>query len=149
MLNKKIHNYKVTREIGSGGMATVYEAVHINLDTKVAIKVLDPVLAANESIRQRFMQEAKIMASLDHEGITKVIDFDESDNHLAIIMEYLDGQTLDEYVKLKGALSEDQAKEIFIPVLNAFEYAHSNNIVHRDVKPSNIFITKKVKKLSQ
>jgi serine/threonine protein kinase len=141
MLNQKIHNYRITRKIGSGGMAIVYEAIHTKLDTKVAIKVLDPVLAANENIRQRFMQEAKIMASLNHEGITKVLDFDEEDNHLAIIMEYLDGKTLDELVKQKGTLSEARAKEIFIPVLEAFAYAHKKGIVHRDVKPSNIFIT--------
>jgi len=70
MIGKQILNYKLTREIGSGGMATVYEAIHTKLDTKVAIKVLDPVLAANENIRQRFMQEAKITASLDHDRIT-------------------------------------------------------------------------------
>ena len=145
MIEKQILNYKITREIGSGGMATVYEAIHTKLDTKVAIKVLDPVLAANESIRQRFMQEAKIMASLNNEGITKVLDFDDEADYLAIIMEYLEGKTLDEFVKEKGALSEQEAKEIFIPVLNAFEYAHSKGIVHRDVKPSNIFITKEGK----
>ena len=140
MQNQTIINYTITREIGSGGMATVYEAVHNKLDTKVAIKILDPLLAANENIRQRFMQEAKIMASLNHEGITKVLDFDEEESRLAIIMEYLEGQTLDEYVKQKGALSEARAKEIFIPILEAFAYAHSKGIVHRDVKPSNIFI---------
>jgi len=141
MLNKKILNYRITHEIGSGGMATVYEAIHTKLDTKVAIKVLDPLLASNESIRQRFMQEAKIMASLNHDGITKVVDFDDEGSHLAIIMEFLEGQTLDEYVKQKGALNEEQAKVIFIPILEAFAYAHKKGIVHRDVKPSNIFIT--------
>jgi serine/threonine protein kinase len=141
MINKQILNYKITREIGSGGMATVYEAVHVKLDTKVAIKVLNPVLAANDGIRKRFEQEAKIMASLNHEGITKVIDFDEKENNLAIVMEYLNGQTLDEYIIQKGALGEKEAKEIFIPILKAFSYAHGKSIVHRDVKPSNIFIT--------
>jgi serine/threonine protein kinase len=141
MLKKQIHNYKITRKIGSGGMATVYEAVHVKLDSKVAIKVLNPVLAANDGIRKRFEQEAKIMASLNHEGITKVIDFDEDKNSLAIVMEYLNGQTLDEYINQKGALNEDEAKSLFKTILEAFSYAHSKGIVHRDVKPSNIFIT--------
>jgi len=91
MIDKQILNYKMTCKLGSGGMATVYEAIHKTLDTKVAIKVLKPILAAEEGIRQRFTQEAKIMASLNHEGITKVIDFDNKDKHLAIVMEYLDG----------------------------------------------------------
>ena len=145
MINQRIHNYRITRKIGSGGMASVYEAIHTKLDTKVAIKVLNPVLATNDGIRKRFEQEAKIMASLNHDGITKVIDFDEEENRLAIVMEYLPGQTLDEYIKQKGALSEKQAKDIFIPVLDAFAYAHKKGIVHRDVKPSNIFITTKGK----
>lgn len=80
MQNKQILNYKITTEIGKGGMATVYKAKHINLDTEVAIKVLDPILATNDKIRQRFKQEAKIMASLNHSGITKVIDFEETNN---------------------------------------------------------------------
>ena len=141
MKGQQILNFKIIREIGTGGMATVYEAIHTKLDTKVAIKVLNPVLAANKGIRQRFMQEAKIMASLNHDSITKVIDFDEEENRLAIVMEYLDGQTLDEHIKQKGALNEKEAKKIFIPVLKAFSYAHNKGIVHRDVKPSNIFIT--------
>ena len=145
MLNQQIQNYKITREIGSGGMAIVYEAVHINLDTKVAVKLLNPVLASNDNIRMRFKQEAKIMATLNHEGITKVIDFDETESRLAIVMEYLDGQTLDELIKKKGALPEKEALELFIPILEAFEYAHNKGIVHRDVKPSNIFITKEGK----
>jgi len=141
MTGKQILNYRIIRQIGSGGMATVYEAIHTKLDTKVAIKVLDPLLAANKSIRQRFIQEAKIMASLTHDGITKVIDFDDEGEHLAIVMEYLNGKTLDEYVKQKGQLNEEQAKSLFIPALDAFAYAHKKGIVHRDVKPSNIFIT--------
>jgi TPR repeat protein len=141
MLQKQILNYKIIREIGSGGMATVYEAVHVKLDTKVAIKVLNPVLSANDGIRKRFEQEAKIMALLNHEGITKVIDFDEEENRLAIVMEYLNGQTLDEYINQKGALCEEEATKLFITILEAFSYAHKKSIVHRDVKPSNIFIT--------
>jgi len=141
MIGQQIQNYKITHELGSGGMATVYEAVHVRLKTKVAVKVLNPVLASNEGIRKRFEQEAQIMASLNHEGITKVIDFDDKDNHLAIVMEFMDGQTLDEYINKKGALEEEEAMTIFLPILNAFAYAHSKGIVHRDVKPSNIFIT--------
>ena len=141
MIDKQILNYKITRKIGSGGMATVYEAMHVTLDTKVAIKILDPILAANDGLRQRFTQEAKIMASLNHEGITKVIDFDNKDSNLAIVMEYHEGNTLDEYIKQNGALDEKKAKQIFTKILYAFQYAHDKNIVHRDVKPSNIFIT--------
>ncbi len=98
MENKKILNYLIVSKIGKGGMATVYKARHINLDTVVAIKILDPVLASNEKLRLRFKQEAKIMASLDHKNITKVIDYDETHDQLAIVMEFLEGQTLNEYI---------------------------------------------------
>jgi serine/threonine protein kinase len=142
MIGKQIHKFEITKEIGSGGMGTVYEAVHTRLENKVAIKVLDPVLSAVDDIRERFEQEAKIMASLTHGAITKVIDFDEEGSQLAIIMEFLDGETLDEYIRRNGSLKEDEAKRIFSSVLDAFEYAHNKGVVHRDVKPANIFITK-------
>ena len=144
MIGKQILNYKITKIIGKGGMATVYEAIHIKLDTKVAIKVLDPILATNKTIYKRFVQEAKIMASLNHENITKVIDFDDQDK-LAILMEILDGQTLNDYIKQKGALNKEEIITIFTKILEGFSYAHKKGIVHRDVKPSNIFITKEGK----
>lgn len=140
MIGKKILNYRISRLIGEGGMATVYEAIHEKLDTKVAIKVLNPVLTANANIRQRFLQEAKMIASLNHQNIVKVIDYEEQSDFLAIVMEYLDGSDLSDYIKENGKLPLNESVRLFIKVLDAFSYAHSKCIVHRDVKPSNIFL---------
>ncbi len=139
-LNQIIGKYKLTRFIGEGGMASVYEGTHEKLGTKVAIKILNPVLSANKQIRQRFENEAKFMASLNHPNIVKVIDYDDQTDVLAIIMELLEGQDLDVIIKTKGAMMPEFAIPIFTQILDAFQYAHNKGIVHRDVKPSNIFI---------
>jgi serine/threonine protein kinase len=140
LLNKTIGKYKLTHFIGEGGMASVYEGTHEKLGTKVAIKILNPILTANKQIRQRFENEAKFMASLEHPNITRVIDFDEQTDTLAIVMELLTGQDLSTLIKTKGALKPEQAIPLFTQILDAFQYAHNKGIVHRDIKPSNIFI---------
>ena len=142
MLNTSIGKYTLTRKIGEGGMASVYEAIHERLGTKVAIKILSPILARNPQLRQRFENEANFMASLSHPHITRVLDVEEKDETLAIIMELLEGEDLDARVKRTGPLSTAEVKMLFTQVLNAFDYAHSKGIVHRDVKPANIFIDK-------
>ena len=140
MLGSLIGKYKILRLIGEGGMASVYEAEHEMLGTKVAIKVLNPILSANTQIKERFRNEAKLMASLDHPNITKVIDFNEQPHQLSIIMEFLNGEDLNDKIKRNGALSEKDTVEVFSQTLSAFQYAHEKGIVHRDIKPSNIFI---------
>jgi serine/threonine protein kinase len=139
-LNTKILNYRLTRFIGEGGMASVYEGTHEKLGTKVAIKILNPVLTTNKQIRQRFENEAKMMASLNHPNIIKVLDYDEQPEKLAIVMELLEGQDLKSFINKKGVLTPDQIIPSFIKILDAFQYAHSKGIIHRDIKPSNIFI---------
>ena len=141
-INQTIGKYTITRKIGEGGMASVYEGVHEKLGTKVAIKVLSPILARNPQLRQRFENEANFMASLSHPHITRVLDVEEQDDTLAIIMELLEGEDLDGRVKRTGPLSTNEVKMLFTQVLNAFDYAHSKGIVHRDIKPANIFIDK-------
>jgi len=105
LLNNTIGKYKLTKFLGEGGMASVYEGEHLHLGTKAAIKVLNPMLAKNAQFRQRFKNEAAFMASLDHKNITKVLDFEDSDDALAIIMELLEGNDLNELVKKKGTYS--------------------------------------------
>ena len=140
MINTSIGKYKITRLIGQGGMASVYEATHEMLGTKVAIKVLNPILSANEQIRERFKNEAKLMASLNHKNITKISDFDDQPNQLSIILEFLEGEDLDEKIKRQGALPDGEILSIFKQAFAAFQYAHEKGIVHRDIKPSNIYI---------
>jgi serine/threonine protein kinase len=140
LINQKIGKYILTRVIGEGGMACVYEGLHEKLGTRVAIKVLNPILARNAQLRQRFENEANFMASLNHPNITRVLDLEEQDGTIAIVMELLEGEDLDERVKRLGPLSAEEIKPLFDQVLNAFEYAHSKGIVHRDIKPANIFV---------
>jgi serine/threonine protein kinase len=139
-INKSIGKYNITRKIGEGGMASVYEGIHEKLGTKVAIKILSPILARNPQLRQRFENEANFMASLNHPHITRVLDIEEQDETLAIVMELLEGEDLDDCVKRTGPISNAEVKVIFTQVLNAFDYAHSKGIIHRDIKPANIFI---------
>jgi serine/threonine protein kinase len=121
-------------------MACVYEGIHEKLGTRVAVKVLNPILARNAQLRQRFENEANFMASLNHPNIARVLDIEDQDGTLAIVMDLLEGEDLDERVKRKGLLSVEEIKPLFGQVLNAFEYAHSKGIVHRDIKPANIFV---------
>jgi len=140
MIGKTIGKYTLTRLIGQGGMASVYEAKHDMLGTRVAIKILNPILSSNLQVKERFINEAKIMASLEHPNITKVIDFDEQSEQLSIVMEYLNGEDLNAKIKTNGPLPTEVIIDIFSQTLAAFQYAHEHGIVHRDVKPSNIFI---------
>ena len=140
MIGNNIGKYKIIRLIGEGGMASVYEAQHEMLGTKVAVKVLNPLLSGNAQIKERFRNEAKLMASLDHANITRVLDFDEQPQQLSIVMEYLNGEDLNEKIKRNGALPEKEVVALFQQILAAFQYAHEKGIVHRDIKPSNIFI---------
>ena len=116
MINTTIGKYKIIRSIGEGGMATVFEAVHELLGTKVAIKVLNPTLSDNPQIRERFINEAKLMASLDHPNITKVIDFDDQPHQLSIVMEFLNGEDLYQKIKRGGPLNEKESMELFAEV---------------------------------
>jgi TPR repeat protein/tRNA A-37 threonylcarbamoyl transferase component Bud32 len=140
MINTFIGKYKITRLIGEGGMAFVYEAEHEMLQTKVAIKVLKPMLSANSQIKERFKNEAKLMANLDHPNITKVIDFDEQPEGLSIIMEFLNGEDLNQKIKRSGPITDKEIIDLYTQILSACQYAHKKGIVHRDIKPSNIFI---------
>jgi serine/threonine protein kinase len=139
-IGKQIGKYTITRLIGEGGMASVYEGEHEALGTKAAIKILNPILSANKQIRERFKNEARMMASLDHPNITRVLDYEESDTYLAIAMELLAGEDLSAHIKKVGKLPEQEIKRIFEQTLAAFQYAHGMGIVHRDIKPSNIFL---------
>ena len=106
LLNQTVGKYKLTKFIGEGGMASVYEGTHMFLGTKAAVKVLNPLLAKNEQFRQRFQNEAAFMATLDHPNITRVIDFENTEHGLAIIMELLEGLDLNERIKRNGPMSD-------------------------------------------
>lgn len=141
LTGRQIGAYTLLQSLGEGGMAEVFLAKN-SLGKKFTIKVLKPELFGREAIKQRFINEAKVMLSLEHPHVRQVIDFYEDKNLMAIIMEYLDGADLDSYVEKNGPVPEKQVIEWFKQILPAFSYTHEQDIIHRDVKPSNIFLTK-------
>lgn len=143
MIGQTINNYVLERKLGEGGMGNVYFARHNRIDRVVAIKVLHKNLFANENIRTRFKNEANALIKLGHPNIVKIYDYVEQEEFACLIMEYIEGFTLDDYInKITGPLPGPRATHIICSVLDAVQYAHDNNIFHRDIKPGNIMVSK-------
>ena len=141
MIGQTILSYKIIQKIGEGGMGTVYLGIHEKLNRKVAIKVLNPLLSGNQEIRTRFINEAITLSKLSHTNIVTLFDFADIDNNLYLIMEFIEGTSLDEIISDNSLkLSEERCVFIFKQILSGFAYAHSKGIVHRDIKPSNIIL---------
>jgi TolB-like protein/tRNA A-37 threonylcarbamoyl transferase component Bud32/Tfp pilus assembly protein PilF len=129
--------YVIEREIGRGGMATVYLATDLKHNRKVALKVLHPELAASVG-HERFLREIEIVAGLTHPRILTLIDSGEANRLLFYVMPYVEGQTLKERLAREGALPLDESLRIAREVADALAYAHEKGVIHRDIKPSNI-----------
>lgn len=141
MIGTQIQNYRIERLIGEGGMGNVYLGVHTHIGRKVAIKALNPVLAKNPEIRERFKNEASMLSQLHHPNIVQLYDYVEAQEGVFLIMEYAEGQPLDEYIeKVTGPIPEEKAIPMFSKILDGVAYAHRKNVVHRDIKPSNIIV---------
>lgn len=132
--------YELLEKIGGGGMAVVYKAKCHLLKRYVAVKVLRPELVENEEFVARFKRESQSVASLSHQNIVNIYDVGQEDDIHYIVMEYIDGKTLKEYIHDKGRLDNEEAVRICIQICAALNHAHKNNIVHRDIKPQNILI---------
>ncbi|MDR2743333.1 MAG: serine/threonine protein kinase, partial [Treponema sp.] len=142
LIGKEILNYRIEQELGKGGMGSVYLAVNKNIDQRVAVKVLNENLAGSVVIRKKFRDEAQLLCSLDHPNIVKFLNFVENDDGVFLIMEFIDGITLDDFINSKnGLIVEKRAYELFDQILSAFAYAHKKGVVHRDIKPANIILT--------
>jgi serine/threonine protein kinase len=141
MIDKTVANYKIIKEIGTGGMGTVYMAENINIGNRVAIKMLHSHLVKNAELKTHILNEARTQAALNHPSITKVIDFVSNDQGLFIILEFVEGETLSDMLfKTHRSLSENEANQYMAEILDAVGYAHSKNIVHRDLKSANIIV---------
>lgn len=140
MLN--IPGYEIIRELGEGGMSVVYLCRHKVLDKLVAIKVLHDQLCRKEDIKERFINEARLMNKLEHPNIIRVIDFLEFSNRVGFIMEYVEGRSLDHIIGREvGPIPYEKALPLFEQVLAGVAYAHEKGVVHRDLKPSNVMVT--------
>ncbi len=138
-MTEQIGIYQDIEAIGSGGMATVYRAYHPKLARYVAIKLMHVNYAQDSVYRARFEREARIVANLDHPNIVPVYDFDEHNNQPYLVMKQIEGTTLKDLL-IKQPLSSGQILEILTPIAGALHHAHTQGVLHRDVKPSNVLI---------
>lgn len=133
-------SYEVEDVIGRGGMGEVYKGRQVGLDRVVAIKVLPSSLTENDEARVRFEREAKTVASLHHPNVIGVFDFGSMHGTSYMVMEYISGQELGDYVRGKTRLGIEEACGVVRDIADALDYAHAQGLVHRDVKPSNIML---------
>lgn len=140
-IGKKLDGrYEITELIGVGGMAEVYKGVDVIDNKPVAIKVLKKEFAENEEFLRRFRNESKAIAVLSHPNIVKIYDVGFSDKLQYIVMEYVDGITLKEYIEDEKVISWKETVHFVIQILRALQHAHDKGIVHRDIKPQNIMM---------
>ncbi len=132
--------YEISEIIGVGGMAVVYKAYDNIDDRVVAVKILKDEFLANEEFRRRFKNESKAIAVLSHPNIVKVYDVSYGDRLQYIVMEYVEGITLKEYIQQQGVINHREAVFFVMQILRALQHAHDKGIVHRDIKPQNILL---------
>ncbi len=132
----QIPGYIIEGHIGSGAMATVYLALHKNLERRVALKLMAGSLVTDDTFRERFLKEGKIVAQLNHPNIITIYDIGVVQSNYFMAMEYVNGGTLKD--RIKQAMPPTEAVEILVALASALGYAHKRNFIHRDVKPANI-----------
>ena len=142
LIGKLLGNrYLIVEKIGEGGMALVYKARCQLLNRYVAVKILRPEFTADEEFVQKFKRESLAVASLSHSNIVGVYDVGEDDGIYYIVMEYVNGMTLKEYIRNNGSLDYREALNIAAQIATALDHAHKNGVVHRDIKSHNILLT--------
>jgi len=137
----RLGEYSVIEKVGQGGMGEVYKAVHTKLGQTVAIKMLSSEYSENESMKKRFLNEARIQAKFTHPNVVNILNFFEESNRAYLVMEYINGETLESVLKRRGTLQLEEALEISYAVISALVFMHSKGVIHRDIKPSNIMFT--------
>ena len=143
MINRLLGNrYEILEKIGEGGMAYVYKARCRLLNRIVAIKMLKPEFGKDEEFIEKFKNEAQSAASLNQQNIINIYDVGQDEDISYIVMEYVDGENLKDLIHKKGAIDQELMVSISRQIALALEEAHSNKIVHRDIKSQNIMLTK-------
>ena len=132
--------YHIIKVIGGGGMAHVYLAHDLILDRDVAVKVLRTDMASNDEFVRRFIREGQAASSLNHPNIVNLYDVGDEKGVFFLVMEYIEGMTLKEYINYYAPISNEKVIEIMKQLTSAVSNAHHNQIIHRDIKPQNILI---------
>jgi len=140
IIGKTLAHYQITSELGKGGMGEVYQATDTKLGRDVAIKVLPEEFAQDTDRVARFQREAKLLASLNHSNIAAIHGLEEVDSTNFLVMELVEGQTLDDRIK-SGAIPVEDALKLALQIAEALEAAHEKGVIHRDLKPANIKVT--------
>ncbi|GAB4579645.1 MAG: hypothetical protein Fur0022_23830 [Anaerolineales bacterium] len=140
IIGQNIRKYQILSKLGSGGMGSVFRARDTILERDVALKLLAPTLANDDSFVERFRLEARSLARLDHPHIVKVYDADWDNNKLFLVMEYVDGGSLAELIKQEKALRPAVAVKLLQQTAAGLDYAHQRGLIHRDIKPANILL---------
>jgi serine/threonine-protein kinase len=142
MIGTEVGSYRILEKLGEGGMGVVYKALDTSLDRLVAIKVLSAQLAGSPELVQRFRAEAKAQANLNHTNLATLYAFLVQDGSASMVMEFVDGETLEQMVARRGPIPSEEAIPLFRQALLGIGYAHRNGIVHRDIKPSNLMVNR-------
>ena len=147
MIGQTISHYRITGQLGSGGMGIVYEAQDLDLGRKVALKFLPPQLSSDQNALDRFLLEARTASALNHPNICTIyavekVQLENGNQQSFIAMELLEGETLDRRLGA-GATPLDRLLDWVIQLADALDAAHAKGIIHRDIKPANIFITQR------
>jgi serine/threonine-protein kinase len=143
LIGVTIGNYQIVEQLGRGGMANVYKAYHPGLAVHRAVPVIRPALSRTQSVQDRFQREARAIASLRHPNIVQVHDFGQQDDLFYMVMEYVEGEDLKARIQRDGPIRPfSEAIRITEQVASGLGYAHERGILHRDVKPSNILLTR-------
>jgi serine/threonine protein kinase len=136
-----VSKYRIERMLGQGGMGTVWSGTHSLTGRKIAVKVLDKKFLANAGVVQRFQREARAASSIAHEGIVEVLDLGQTEEGVPIlVMEFLEGESLAHRIDHGARMTEDQVLSIGAQLLDALHAAHESGVIHRDLKPDNIFL---------
>jgi serine/threonine protein kinase len=136
----RLGKYQIVRLLGAGGMGTVYEATHSEIGKRVAIKTLSPAIAAIPGARQRFLREAQLTSRLSHPHIVDLTDMGTEGRVVYLVMEFLTGEDLSQRLDRTGPMDPRQLIDLLLPVCAAIQTAHEAGVVHRDLKPQNIFL---------
>jgi len=142
MIRKTILQYRILEKLGEGGMGIVYKAEDTELNRIIALKFLPGNLMDKPRLRTRLKREARAAASLNHPNICTIYGFHETKEFIFIVMEYVEGLTLKQFIEKEAPFNEQRTKEIIIQVAEGLSAAHNNGIIHRDIKSDNIMLTK-------
>lgn len=140
--SRRVAGFEIEKRLGAGAMGVVYRARHLQTQRVVALKVLNPDLAADEHYLERFKLEAEVASSLEHPNMVQSYAVGVAGDVHYIAMEFVEGKTVKELITRRGHLQPEAAIEIGLQIADALRYAHTRNLVHRDVKPANIMVTK-------